>query len=35
VEPGLAGESEVKRAEQTLFHDPERPSQVWLPLLLA
>jgi putative CocE/NonD family hydrolase len=33
VEPGLASESELAVATQTLFHDPERPSQVWLPLL--
>jgi hypothetical protein len=33
VEPGLAGESELAVAAQTLFHDRERPSHVWLSLL--
>ncbi len=33
VEPGVAGENELAVAAQTLFHDRERPSHVWLPLL--
>jgi putative CocE/NonD family hydrolase len=33
VDPGLAEESEVAPARQTVFHDRERPSHVRLPLL--
>jgi len=33
VEPGVAGETELATARQSVFHDPERPSQVLLPLL--
>ena len=33
VEPGVAGEGDLASARQSVFHDHERPSQVWLPLL--
>jgi len=33
VEPGVAGEGELATARQSVFHDPERPSQVLLQLL--
>ena len=33
VEPGVAAESEIAPAQQSVFHDRERPSHVLLPLL--
>ncbi len=33
VEPGLAEPDELAPASQTLFHDREKTSQIWLPLL--
>jgi putative CocE/NonD family hydrolase len=33
VEPGLAGDEQVAAAQQTVFHDPERPSHALLSLL--